>query len=136
MSSSSAPPPNKSETPTSHPAAASSLAPLLRHFVGIELIVETKNGRTFKGRLREADAFMNLVLSRTLGGSSGCSDAKATDASGVAAENFDWVHIRGSTIRYIVFGANIDLAAIIRAGRDRERAAGDKYKRGVRKAKN
>lgn len=79
---------------------------------------------------------MNLVLSRTLGGSSGGSSAKSTNASGLAGESFDWVHLRGPTIRYIVFGANVDLAAIIRAGRDRERAAGDKYKRGVRKAKN
>jgi hypothetical protein len=49
-------------------------------------------------------------------------------------ESFDWVHIRGPTIRYIVFGANIDLAGVIKAGKDRERAASDKYRRGIRKA--
>ena len=49
-------------------------------------------------------------------------------------EVFDWVHIRGPTIRYIVFGANIDIAGVIKAGKDRERAASDKYRRGIRKA--
>ena len=108
-----------------------SLAPLLRHFVGISLIVETKQGRTFRGTLREADAYMNLVLSRT----SNKNQTTISNTEGVlASEEFDLVHIRGPSIRYIVFGANVDITGVIKAGRDRERAASDKYRRGVRKA--
>ncbi len=46
---------------------------------------------------------------------------------------YDWIHVRGSTIRYVIFGANVDVSGVIRAGRDRERSAGDRYRRGVRK---
>ena len=56
------------------------------------------------------------------------------DDDGRVEEEFDWVHVRGPTIRYVVFGAGVDVAGVIRAGRDRERAAGDRYRRGVRKA--
>ena len=109
-----------------------SLAPLLRHFVGISLIVETKQGRTFRGTLREADAYMNLVLSRT---TIKVNQTSTSITEGVvASEEFDLVHIRGPSIRYIVFGANVDITGVIKAGRDRERAASDKYRRGVRKA--
>ena len=109
-----------------------SLAPLLRHFVGISLIVETKQGRTFRGTLREADGYMNLVLSRTTkqGNQSDTSTAEGV----LTSEEFDLVHIRGPSIRYIVFGSNVDITGVIKAGRDRERAASDKYRRGVRKA--
>ena len=109
-----------------------SLAPLLRHFVGISIIVETKQGRTFRGTLREADAYMNLVLSRT--SNKNQTDTSTTEGS-LASEEFDLVHIRGPSIRYIVFGANVDITSVIKAGRDRERAASDKYRRGVRKAR-
>ena len=113
----------------SKPADAN-LAPLLRYFVGIDLIVETKHGRSFRGGLISADQYMNLVLKRVV-------DKKKQKEATTAADDqevFDWVHIRGPTIRYIVFGANIDLAGVIKAGKDRERAASDKYRRGVRKA--
>jgi len=110
-----------------------SLAPLLRHFVGISLIVETKQGRTFRGTLREADAYMNLVLSRTT--NKGNQTAISTAEGLLSSEEFDLVHIRGPSIRYIVFGANVDITGVIKAGRDRERAASDKYRRGVRKAR-
>jgi len=43
------------------------------------------------------------------------------------------VHIRGSTIRYIHFPDDADLTGLIRSGIDRERAAANKYKRGLRK---
>mmetsp|Transcript_36984 Transcript_36984/g.89171 ORF Transcript_36984/g.89171 Transcript_36984/m.89171 type:complete len:145 (-) Transcript_36984:2137-2571(-) len=117
------------------PSGDSNLAPLLRHFVGIDLIIETKQGRTLRGRLKEADAYMNLVLSRITAQSKGNQSAKLTSEVDASSEQFDWVHIRGPTIRYIVFGANVDIIGVIKAGRDRERAAGDKYKRGVRKAR-
>lgn len=110
----------------------SHLAPLLRHFVGIDLIVETKQGRTFRGCLREADAYMNLVLSRA---AKQPTYTPIEDGSDGTTEQFELVHIRGPSIRYIVFGAKVDIPGVIKAGRDRERAAGDKYRRGVRKAK-
>ncbi|KAL7531892.1 hypothetical protein ACHAXR_004293 [Thalassiosira sp. AJA248-18] len=116
--------PTSTRKPATNSSADSNLAPLLRHFVGIDLIVETKQGRTFRGRLREADGYMNLVLSRTT--------AQSKEST---SETFDWVHIRGPTIRYIVFGANIDITGVIKTGLDRERAAGDKYRRGIRKAR-
>eukprot|EP00984_Skeletonema_dohrnii_P029312 scaffold19803_cov108-Skeletonema_dohrnii-CCMP3373.AAC.2 len=118
---------------SSKPADAN-LAPLLRYFVGIDLIVETKHGRSFKGALISADQYMNLVLKRV--DKKKQQGATTTTATSITdgQEVFDWVHIRGPTIRYIVFGANIDLAGVIKAGKDRERAASDKYRRGIRKA--
>ena len=137
---SSKPPSSQQPERKSPSSTAVNIASLLRHFVGLELIVETKYGRTFRGRLREADSYMNLVLSQTVTQSErhqkvyltsfDCEGPAAFDGNG---ERFDWIHIRGPTIRYIVFGPNVDLAGIIRAGRDRERSAGDKYKRGIRK---
>lgn len=84
---------------------------------------------------------MNLVLSRTIAQQTkGNQQAQLKpdteeDASRSTSEQFDWVHIRGPSIRYIVLGANVDITGVIKAGRDRERAAGDKYKRGIRKAR-
>ena len=117
-------------------SSAGLLAPLLRHFVGIDIIVETKQGRKFKGRLKDADAYMNLVLSRnnTLLTGGTTDDDDDDDGAADDEETFNWIHIRGPTIRYIIFGANVDIPGVIRAGRDRERAAGDRYRRGVRKA--
>ena len=124
----------------------STLVPLLRHFVGIDLIVETKQGRTFRGTLREADAYMNLVLSRNASqqsknnnvNKSKLPSSEQSDLTDVTSNEqllqFDLVHIRGPTIRYIVFGPSVDITGVVKAGRDRERAAGDKYRRGVRKA--
>ena len=107
--------------------ADANLAALLRYFVGIDLIVETKHGRSFKGNLVSADQYMNLVLKNK-------QKEATTAAAADGQEVFDWVHIRGPTVRYIVFGANIDLAGVVKAGKDRERAASDKYRRGIRKA--
>jgi small nuclear ribonucleoprotein (snRNP)-like protein len=115
---------NKPPAQQSKPKS-SDLAPLLRHFVGINLIVETKHGSSFHGQLVEADAYMNLVLARD-----------TTKRGGNTNEiSFDRVHIRGPSIRYIVFGPNVDIVKQIREGRDRERSAGDRYRRGVRKSK-
>lgn len=130
----------------------STLAPLLRHFVGIDLLVETKQGRTFRGQLREADTYMNLVLARkprnaqqlttkgdqrgelNINYESGIHHPTGSDG-GECEEQFNLVHIRGPSIRYIIFGPDIDITGVIKAGRDRERAAGDKYRRGIRKAR-
>ena len=124
---------NTSSNTSKSSSTDTSLAPLLRHFVGISLIVETKQGRTFRGNLREADVYMNLVLSRTT--NKGNQTTTSTTEGSLASEEFDLVHIRGPSIRYIVFGANVDITGVIKAGRDRERAASDKYRRGVRKAR-
>ena len=76
---------------------------------------------------------MNLVLSKT---TNKVNKTNTQTTEGVlSSEEFDLVHIRGPSIRYIVFGANVDLTGVIKAGRDRERAASDKYRRGVRKAR-
>lgn len=115
-------------------SSAGLLAPLLRHFVGIDIIVETKQGRKFKGRLKEADAYMNLILSRNNTLLTGETTDDDDDGAADDEETFNWIHIRGPIIRYIIFGANVDIQGVIRAGRDRERAAGDRYRRGVRKA--
>ena len=128
------PPAERNSNTSKSSSTDTSLAPLLRHFVGISLIVETKQGRTFRGTLREeADAYMNLVLSRTT--NKGNQTTTSTTEGSLASEEFDLVHIRGPSIRYIVFGANVDITGVIKAGRDRERAASDKYRRGVRKAR-
>ncbi|KAL7457334.1 hypothetical protein ACHAWC_008874 [Mediolabrus comicus] len=120
---------------SSKPADAN-LATLLRYFVGIDLIVETKHGRSLKGSLVSADS-MNIVLkNRQKEALTTSATTTTTTTNTGGTESFDWVHIRGPTIRYIVFGANIDLAGVIKAGKDRERAASDKYRRGIRKAPN
>jgi len=75
---------------------------------------------------------MNLVLSRT---TTRQSEVNQVVGAGSDGTQFDLVHIRGPTIRYIVFGAKVDITGVVKAGRDRERAAGDKYKRGIRKAR-
>ena len=135
-----------SSTQRQKSSSDSTLAPLLRHFVGIDLIVETKQGRTFRGTLREADAYMNLVLSRNASQQSKNNNVNKSNlpsseqsdlTDGTSSEQllqFDLVHIRGPTIRYIVFGPSVDITGVVKTGRDRERAAGDKYRRGVRKA--
>ena len=136
-----------SSTQRQKSSSDSTLAPLLRHFVGIDLIVETKQGRTFRGTLREADAYMNLVLSRNASQQSKNNNVNKSNlpsseqsdlTDGTSSEQllqFDLVHIRGPTIRYIVFGRpSVDITGVVKAGRDRERAAGDKLRRGVRKA--
>ena len=133
-SSSVAPPSRKATSNSSASSTDTNLAPLLRHFVGIDIIVETKQGRSFRGQLREADAYMNLVLSRNKGRNSQ-SEFLDNPGAGLTSEQFNLVHIRGPTIRYIVFGANVDVNGVIKAGRDRERAASDKYRRGIRKAR-
>ena len=51
------------------------LSPLLRHFVGLELSVELKNGRLYFGTLHDADDYMNLILSRA------CSTTHARNRS-------------------------------------------------------
>ena len=167
----------------------STLTPLIRHFIGLELRVELKNGRSYYGYLEDCDDTMNLTLSSSSSLSSSLSSCEETTTSPSFASNvtsnshiasidktdqnndeikirnskkkelssnanatnenenddeeendaismgifqFSKIHIRGSTIRYIQFPDNADLAALIRIGFDRKRAAQDKYARGKR----
>lgn len=97
-----------------------SLASLLRFFEGMELAVELKTGRIYRGVLSSADAFMNLTLDDAV---------LSNDSTNVLSH----VHIRGSSIRYIEFPDEVDLAAFIRSGIERERSAANKYLRGIRR---
>lgn len=124
-----------------------SLPSLLRYFEGMVLTIEAKNGRQIRGKLLSADQSMNLTLEDAV--AMGCCHAnkgrvlagdskiKSHGNSSSEANNvaLAMVHIRGSTIRYIHFPDNADLTAVIKQGMDRERAAAQKYQRGVRKAK-
>ena len=132
------------------PAQLATITPLLRHFSGLELRVELKNGRSYFGFLDDSDDDMNLILSsstssRTNNNSSTSessnylrgqeNSSNALDNNGeneLGVFNFSKVQIRGSSIRYIQFPDNADLPAMIRIGLDRKRAAQDKYARGKR----
>lgn len=96
-----------------------SLASLLRFFEDTELTVETKTGKFYKGTLSSSDEAMNLQL----------DDCCVRNQPTLLAH----VHIRGSTIRYIHFPDHTDLSGVIRGGIDKEKAATNKYKRGLRK---
>lgn len=125
----------------------STLTPLLRHFIGLELRVELKTGRSYFGFLDDSDDDMNLTLSsvptcETAESSCHRGDERMTkeDPTGSREEgendmgifNFSKLHIRGSSIRYVQFPDNADLPAMIRIGLDRKRAAEAKYSRGKR----
>ena len=98
-----------------------SLASLLRFFEGIECSIELKSGKIYKGYLSSADEAMNIELDDV-------SVSNSKEPSRLAH-----VHIRGSNIRYIHFPDDADLHGSIKSGIDRERAAANKYKRGLRK---
>jgi U6 snRNA-associated Sm-like protein LSm2 len=87
----------------------------------MELAVELKTGRIYRGVLSSADDFMNVML----------DDAVMSNES--THPRLSHVHIRGATIRYVHFPDDADLAAFVRAGIDRERSAVSKYQRGIRK---
>lgn len=95
-----------------------SLASLLRFFQGTQLAVELKTGKIYKGILSSSDDSMNLQLDDCI----------------FEGKQLLQVHIRGSNIRYIHFPDDCDLSLTIKSGMDRERAAANKYKRGLRKS--
>jgi small nuclear ribonucleoprotein (snRNP)-like protein len=96
-----------------------SLASLLRFFEGVECSIELKTGKIYKGNVSSSDDSMNIQL----------DDCIVPNQKSRLAH----VHIRGSNIRYIHFPDDADLTGLIRSGVDRERAAANKYKRGLRK---
>lgn len=129
----------------------SNLGVLLRHFVGLELTVELKNGRVYRGQLHDADDYMNLVIRK-----SQPNNYHALPAAGVAASavelspalplpvplstlddlDYHMVHIRASSIRYVIFPDNADLPKLVRLGLDRIKTVTDKYARGKRKIRS
>lgn len=129
------------------------LGVLLRHFVGLELTVELKNGRIYRGQLHDADDYMNLVIRKiqpnnyhTLPAAD--IDASATESSPAlplplplplsTLEDLDYhmVHIRASSIRYVIFPDNADLPKLVRLGLDRIKTVTDKYARGKRNTRS
>jgi len=137
------------------------LPPLLRHFIGLHLQVELKNGLSYHGTLHEADDYMNLVLRRaspaiadkvhdgslsnhssssaslsqhTLLKSHMDSDAVSSlDLPSLDPSYYQLLHLRGPSIRYVHFPSNADLPTLIKLGQDRQRSAQNRYKRGKRK---
>ena len=118
-----------------------SLGVILRHFVGLELTVELKNGRIYQGQLHDADDYMNLVIQKSqpdlfhahsLSATARCRESSSLTSSTLQNIDFSMVHIRASSIRYVVFPDNADLPKLVRLGMDRVTAASDKYARGKR----
>ena len=101
------------------------------------LRVELKNGRIYSGTLSAADMHMSLTLRDVVQTAPFERSASSPDNKHQTVTTelpiLPWVQIRGSTIRYIHFPDQVDLASVIKAGIQREKEAVDKYKRGVRK---
>lgn len=138
-------------------AGVSTLASLLRYLIDTEITVELKqHGKIFSGKLKRTDAYMNIVLenaktidtddnndvySRKRKFYSSSRNNNSLDHNFDREENsiyrsdpdFQLLHIRGPSIRYIHLPSNINIPSMIKMGMDRERAAVDKYKRGKRK---
>ena len=131
------------------------LGSLLHHFIGTVVTVEQKTGRSYQGILAQTDEQMNLTLQEaalllatrkkssqhqrpsqpphTHTHQNITSGTTTTSASAPETLSFAIVHIRGSTIRYVHFPGQVDLGVVVKQGMDRERAAAQKYKRGIRK---
>ena len=129
--------------------AASSQVPnlgtILRHFIGLDLTIELKNGRIYRGQLQEADDYMNLVIrkienenehSHQMQRQNMHQDRQQNDNHHDNDIDFLMIHIRGPSIRYIHFPANADLPRLVKLGLDRVKTAKDKYERGKRKERS
>jgi small nuclear ribonucleoprotein (snRNP)-like protein len=137
-----------------HPAHQQTLGSLLKHFEEMPLRVELKNGRIYAGVLDSADANMSLTLreaAETTGGrrrtrhhkhqqqsastptTTSSSSPSTTPNPHETIQTFPLLQIRGSSIRYIHFPDEVDLAGVVQAGIERARQAVHKYQRGVRK---
>ncbi len=100
-----------------------SLATLLRHFIGVQLSVELKNGKIIRGNLSASDGDMNLML----------EDVESSLVGLGLPSSLQTVHIRGSTIRYIHFPDDLPLATTVKNSLALERSASGKYQRVVRR---
>jgi small nuclear ribonucleoprotein (snRNP)-like protein len=103
-----------------------SLATFLRHFIGVHLSVELKNGKIIRGNLSASDGDMNLML----------DDVESSLGLGLSSDlavHVHTIHIRGSTIRYIHFPNDLPLATTVKNSLALERSASGKYQRVVRR---
>jgi small nuclear ribonucleoprotein (snRNP)-like protein len=117
----------------------------------MEIAVELKTGKIYRGVLSNAENDMTVTLQRattttavaeTTTMSIHPTTTAVTDTS-TRVDDADkqpytqllpMLQIRGSQIRYIHFiEPNVDLALAVKQGMERERAALQKYKRGIRK---
>ena len=127
-----------------------SLGSLLRHFVDQHLTVELKNGKQYRGILSSAeDNTMSLLLlevvelrrrrrrsdHRSSRHTHELHSTTTTTKNHPEDNYFPTLFVRGSTIRYIHFPDHCNLAGVVKEGKERELAASNKYKRGVRKVK-
>jgi len=122
---------------TDSKATAPTLSPLLKFFIGLDLTVELKNGRKFYGKLDSADG-MNLVLTRATRGQNLAEKQPQLQNDIQGSDDlleYNMLHIRGSSIRYVIFPNRADLPKLIKLGADRERGARERYARGKRPAK-
>ena len=126
-----------------------SLSSLLRYMEGMEVIVELKTGRRYRGTLSSADDAMDLILDSCSEEGKKTSSSSQEGKSTTSNNNDDddqeeknifktssldaMMNIRGSNIRCIHFPDNADLKGTVASGIERERAASNKYKRGKRK---
>ena len=113
------------------------LSPLIRFFIGLELRIELKNGKSYHGFLNDSDDDMNIVLGgidiNTMNASKchqkeveekaegtnkftnrGSSQALTASSSSLGEFQFSKLHIRGSSIRFIHFPNNADLSVLIK----------------------
>jgi len=136
------------------------LGSLLHYWVGLQVAVELKTGgnNIYKGILASADHDMTVTLegctvSRSLpalyppphkgtGTSKKSIERDDRNDQSDSSNNINKskkilhsVQIRGSQVRYIHFldAPMVDLALTVKRGMERERAAAQKYKRGVRR---
>jgi len=129
------------KTSNTHQPAHKTLGSLLRYFEGLDIAVELKTGKIYQGTLVAADQDMTVTLddctvSRTLPSyaKQQSGDHKNNDNNSSVSILLHSVQIRGSQVRYIHFlDPSLDLALTVKRGMDRERAASQKYKRGIRK---
>ncbi|VEU40854.1 unnamed protein product [Pseudo-nitzschia multistriata] len=107
---------------------------LLKYMEGYEVIVELKTGKRHRGILSSADDNMNLILEE-----GGCEDGDDHGPGGSGGPPPASVvatvrNIRGSSVRYLHFPDNADLASLVRSGRERERNASKRYQKTRRKS--
>ena len=122
------------------------LGSLLRYWEGLHVAVEVKtNGRLYSGTLAAADHDMTVTLhdctvTRSLPALQQPHPQSQQNNKNTPTTNnnkLPSVQIRGSQVRYIHFlDHNVNLAAVVQQGVERERAAAQKYKRGIRKEKS
>jgi small nuclear ribonucleoprotein (snRNP)-like protein len=104
------------------------LSSLLKYFIGLEIAVELKNGRIYRGILHESDDHtMNIVLRNA---NTHTSDQICTEDRNYI--DYSLLQIRGGMIRYIQFPDDADLPQLVKMGINRVKAASDKYNRGKR----